>query len=143
MSTYNTIPDTAIRQGLITALAGIGTPIYDEEVPKSVIPIPTQRVLLSSQNTAEHDTSKCGHMWMSDILLDIVSEQDQGYSDRAIPETILNEINLIVDILQGIGIPGFTVYNTQVLNVRDISLQTATKTINRKLARYQFLLGPG
>ena len=142
MSSYNTIPDTAIRQGLITALAGIGTPIYDEEVPKTVIPIPAQRVLMTSQNTTQHDTSKCGHMWMSDIMLDIVSEHDQGYSDRAVPEAILNAINLIIDTLDSIGIPGFIVYNTQVLNIRDLSVQTPTKTINRKLARYQFLLGP-
>lgn len=142
MSAYNAIPDTAIRQGFITALSGISTPIFDEEVPKSVIPIPAQRVLLSSQITAQHDTSKCGHLWMSTILLDIISEQDQGYSNRAIPEVILNDINLIIDTLESINIPGFKVYNTQVLNIHDASLQTSTKTVNRKLVRYQFLLGP-
>lgn len=141
MSHYNAIPDTPVRRAFISALSGISVAIYDMVVPKSA-DVPNQYILLTTQTNSQADTSKCGHNWWHTILLDVVSIQDQGYTDRSVLDNICDQINQIVDTLESIGIPGFAVYNTQVMDTHDMSLETQTKTINRKLMRYQFLLGP-
>jgi len=136
----NRIPDKYVRKAFLTLLAGIGTPVYETKVPKSVQPPPAQRVLISTQNNSQHDTSKCGHLWYHSILLDIISENDNGFSQRDKVDDILDTINQIIDVQADIAVDGFTLYNTQVVDIHDMDLDTATKFINRKLVRYQFLI---
>lgn len=140
------IPDTPIRAAYITALSGITSggnqvPIYDLQVPKNVIPVPKIRILLSTQTKQQWNTSKCGHNWVCSILLDIIYEQMQGYVDRNVVDDIEQQISDILDLQHGdIGIAPFVVLNTQMLDAHDMSLQTATTTITRKLVRYQHIL---
>jgi len=141
MSNYNSIPDTPVRKAFVSALDPVGIPIYDMEVPKSV-DVPGSYILMTTQTNSQADTSKCGHNWWHSILLDVVSVQDQGYVDRSVLDGICDSINQIIDTLDSIGIPGFVVYNTQVIDTHDMTLTTQTKIISRKLMRYQFLLGP-
>jgi hypothetical protein len=136
------IPDTAVRVALISLFAGIGCPVYDEVVPKSVNPIPATRVLLSTQTDTQHSTSKCGHLWNHTILLDIVSEVAQGYSNKSVVDGIYNAINALVDLSNGdISLDGFTIYNTQVINSHDMYWNGPVISTNRKLVRYQFIIG--
>lgn len=137
----NIIPDKFIRKAFLTLLSGIGTPIFENKVPKSVDPVPLRRIILSTQTDAQHNTSKCGHNWSHSILLDIISEQPQGYSDKSIVEDIWQTINAVIDVQNDISVDGFTIYNTQMLDSHDIELDTQTVSINRKLVRYQFIMG--
>lgn len=137
----NIIPDKYVRKAFLTLFSGIGTPMYETKVPKDITPIPPQRVLLSTQTNTQHNTNKCGHNWSHSILLDIISEQPQGYSDKSIVEDIWQQINSVVDVQSDISVEGFIIYNTQMIESHDIELDTPTKSINRKLVRYQFIMG--
>lgn len=139
-------PDTFVRTALIAAFASITSggnpvPVYDMQVPKNIIPVPMRRILLTTQTKSQADTSKCGHNWKCSILVDIVYEQPQGYIDRSITDDIEQQISDIVDLSTGdLSIPPFKVLNTQMLDSHDMSLQTQTTSITRKLVRYQFML---
>lgn len=143
-----TNPDKYIRIACITAInlqftnAYATCPIYDTQVPKDVVPIPALRVILSTQTKKQANTTKCGHDWQCTLLFDIINEQPQGYSDRTIIEDIEELISNAIDLNPGdLDIPPFVVYNTQVADTHDMSLQTQVKSIDRKLVRYQWILG--
>lgn len=138
------IPDTAIRSALITAFTGLlDIPAYDTAVPKDVEPLPNLYVIFGTQDNRQHSTNKCNHLWAHVCMLDIVSQQPQGYASKKIVEDILNQIQTVVDLpgTADLDIPGFSVYNTQVLSTTDMSLNTPTQTIVRKIVRYQWILG--
>lgn len=142
------IPDKYIRQACIAAinaqLSGnyISCPIFETEVPMNVIPIPSPRIILSSQTLNQENTTKCGHDWSSTIIIEVINEQQRGYSNKAIVEDILQLVNNAIDVSPGdLNISPFVVYNTQVLGVTDMGYESPTKTINRKSVRYQFILG--
>jgi hypothetical protein len=134
-------PNKFIRKSLLSLFTTI-VPTFDVEVPKSVDPIPATRILLSTQTKTQRNTSKCGHNWQCSILVEIINEQHQGYADRSIVDDIDEQISDMVDLIgsNDITIPPFTVYNTQYLEEHDMTLETPTKTINRLLVRYQFIL---
>lgn len=145
------LPDKYIRIACIAAINlqfttnYVTCPIYDTQVPKSVDPIPGLRVILSTQTKKQANTTKCGHDWQATLLFDIINEQPQGRSDRTIIENIEELINNALDLNPGdLDIQPFVVYNTQVLDTHDMPLQTPTVSIDRKLVRYQWILGlPG
>jgi hypothetical protein len=147
----STIPDKYIRQAYITAINAelsanyVTCAIFETEVPKDVIPIPATRMILSTQTKKQANTTKCGHDWNCTILVDIISEQNQGFSDKSITEDLEELVNNAIDISPSdLLIPPFIVYNTQVLSSNDMGLETPTKTINRKVVRFQHILGlPG
>lgn len=133
-----------IRKAYIALLAG-ATPIYDMEVPKNVTPIPATRILISTQTDTQTNETKCGHDWDSTILLDVISEQQQGFVDRSVVDDIIEFILSRIDTFtltgQDIAIAPFPVYYTKVDNITDLTLTTPTKTIVRKLIRFRHILG--
>lgn len=136
----NIIPDTAVRTAFISLLGGIGTPLYETRVPENIDPIPAQRVLLSTQTDRQANTNKCGHLWRHSILLDIISENVRGYSNKSVVEAIANQINAIIDVQSDIPVNGFVIYDTTIENIHDMDFDTATKSINRKLVTYSFII---
>lgn len=140
-----TNPDTPIRKAYIALLSGITSggnpvPIFDTQVPKN-IDTPLRRLILSTQTKNQSNTSKCGHNWQCSILLDIIYEQQQGYVDRGVVDDIEEQISNIIDLqAQDITISPFVTLNTTILDSHDMSLNTATTTIIRKLIRYQHIL---
>lgn len=145
------IPDKYIRKAYISLiniqLANnyLTCPIYDSIIPKDINPIPPLRIILSTQTKKQANTTKCGHDWLCTILLDIIYEQNLGFVDKVMVETIEEVISNAIDLNPiDIPIPPFFVYHTEILDSHDMSLQTQTKSINRKLVRYQHILGiPG
>lgn len=136
----NLIPDTNVRTAFITLLGGIGTQIFETRVPLNVDPIPAQRIILSTQTDNQANTNKCGHLWNHSILLDIISENPLGYSNKSAVEAIAQAVNSVIDVQEDIVVNGFKIYNTTVSNIHDMDYDTATKTINRKLVRYNFII---
>lgn len=137
------IPDKYIRLAIINLATGvIDTPIYETVIPKSVIPTPLTYILLSTQSKQQKNTSKCGHNWQCSIVLDICSNNQQGYSSKAVVEDIEQQLSDLIDLSgrNDIAIPPFTVLNTQMLDSHDMSYETPTLTVSRKIVRYQFIL---
>lgn len=142
------IPDKYIRKAYISLIniqlanSYLTCPIYDSVVPKDIDPIPPLRIILSTQTKKQANTTKCGHDWQCTILLDIIYEQNLGFVDKVIVETIEEVISNAIDLNPNdIAIPPFIVYNTQILDSHDMSLETQTKSINRKLVRYEHIVG--
>jgi len=137
----NETPDLQVRQTIYGLITPLGSPVYDMQVPKDAV-IPDLYILLTSQTNRQHSTSKCGHLWATTILLDVVYQQAQGFSNREPLDALCSNINQVVDLNGGdITLTGFQVMNTQVLDTHDMgALDTPTKTINRKLMRYQFIV---
>lgn len=118
--------------------------LFDFQVPEDFIPIPSTYVLMSTQTKQIANETKCGHGWNCSILLDIISEQQHGFLDRSIVDDIETEILTAIDtwtfIKTDIGIQPFIVYYTKVEDSRDLSVNTPTKTIVRKLLRISHIL---
>jgi hypothetical protein len=129
-------PDKYIRKAYLGYI--LGTPIYDKEVPKNIDPIPKSYILITSQTKSQENTSKCGHDWNCTIVLDIVATFTQGYADTAMVDDIEESISNVIDLQQDQILidAGFTVYNTQMLSSTDMTLDTKTQTIIRKIVRY-------
>lgn len=142
-----TTPDKYIRKAYLLAIAaqfvtdGITCPIYDMQVPKDTSPVPPLRLILSTQTKKQANTSKCGHDWNASILLDIIYEQQQGFTDRSVVDDVETSVNSAIDVEEDIDCPPFTIYNTQILDTHDMSLQTPTKSITRRLVRIQHIMG--
>jgi hypothetical protein len=135
------IPDTEVRKAFIALISGLNIPVFDEVVPKN-IDIPPTRVLLSTQTDSQVSTNKCGHLWNHTLLIDIVSECPQGFSNKSVVDGIYNSINNLVDLASGdISLNGFVVYNTQLQNSHDMYWNGPSISTNRKLVRYQFVIG--
>lgn len=138
-------PDKFVRKAYLIALSNvvmgsIPVPVYDKRVPINVKPIPTTRIILSSQTKRIDTETKCGHGWECSMLLDIISEQNISFVNTAIVDDIEEQISDLMDIWQAQGheilIPPFVVYHTTFSDSHDIELETDTTTIIRKLVRY-------
>lgn len=136
-------PDKFIRKAYLQLLANIGCPIYDMVLPKSET-IPSTYVLITSQTKRPYEETKCGHEWDCTILLDIIAEFNHGFANRAVADDIETAILTAIDTWtfeqQQISIDPFTVYRTVVDDSHDLSLNTPTKTIVRKLLRFRHFL---
>lgn len=138
-------PDPYIRAAYLNlfgslTIGSVQVPVYVDEVPISVTPIPRTRILITTQTKSGVNDTKCGHEWMCSILLDIISEQQRGYVNRTIVDNIEQQISDLIDLwtLNGVElmIPPFTCYYTKAADSHSILLDTPTTTIIRKLVRY-------
>lgn len=145
------IPDKYIRAKYISLLSTVTTggasgvipvPVFDMLVPKSTTPIPGIRIVITSQTKSQADTTKCGHNWLCSISLDIINEQYLGFASTVILDDIEEQISNLID-LQGadVDFTPFICYNTHVGTPVDMSYQTATQSIGRKVLRYEHLIG--
>jgi len=143
-------PDKVIRAKYISLFASVTTPngsgvqsvpVYDKLVPKSVIPIPATRIVITTQTKNQANTTKCGHDWATVITLDIINEQPQGYANTSILDDIEEQINNLIDLPNGdVDFTPFTCYNTQVHTPTDLSYGTPTLSIGRKVLRFEHQL---
>lgn len=138
-------PDKYIRRAYLIALANISSgsvsvPVFDRRVPISVKPIPSTRIIISSQTKSIADETKCGHGWDCSILLDIISEQNISFVNTAIVDDIEEQISNMIDLWQAskgeLLIPPFKCYRTAFSDSHDMDLETPTLTIIRKVIRY-------
>lgn len=143
-------PDKVIRAKYISLFTSVTTPaisgvqhvpVYDKLVPKSVVPIPATRIVITTQTKNQANTTKCGHDWATVITLDIINEQPQGFANTAILDDIEEQISDLIDLQNGdVDFSPFTCYNTQVHTPTDLSYETPTKSIGRKVLRFEHLI---
>lgn len=138
------VPDKYIRQAYLTLLGDIGVPIFVDEVPQSVDPIPSPRIIITTQTKTTDGESKCGHGWRCSILLDIINEQERGFANRTVVDDIEQQVSDRIDTWTesgtDINIPPFVCYYTKFSDSHDMGLDMPTKTISRKLVRYEHRL---
>ena len=140
MSITLPLPDKYVRKALYTLLNGIVVNtntinIYDSRV---VGTIPQHYILMTTQTNQVNRKTKCGDIWQSSILLDIVTRYDATGNTGSrlladdITETVRNllETNLT---LEG----GLTVLEQTLDFPNDITSVTTNENIFRKFIRIE------
>lgn len=143
-------PDETVRTKYISLFSTVTTPngsgvqvvpVFDKLVPKSVVPIPATRIVITTQTKNQANTTKCGHDWATVITLDIINEQSQGFANTAVLDDIEEQISDLIDLQNGdVDFSPFICYNTQTHTPVDLSFETPTLSIGRKVLRYEHQL---
>lgn len=129
-------PNKYIRTAYLTAFAALTVPAWSKKVPKDVIPIPDNYVLLISQTKNTTERSKDGFEWLCTIVFDIISRQEAGYASTVIVDNVEEDI---IDIVESdIAIAGFTVKDINLISSLDLDSEEDEASIVRRVLTYQF-----
>lgn len=135
-------PNKYIRKAYLTALAGIGVPIYDKRLPAD-IEIPEKYVLIQGQTKTEALRTKCGKSWQSYTNIDIYVRSNRGFADSAevddLEELITNA--LAPSTQTDLPVENFTVYNTFVDESVDLPQEFGNETVLHRVLRFRIILG--
>tara|TARA_R110000796_G_scaffold13433_1_gene43368 strand:- start:914 stop:1351 length:438 start_codon:yes stop_codon:yes gene_type:complete len=140
------LPDKWVRKAIHTAInnmvvSGKTIPCYDTRVPSNN----TQSdfyVIMSTQTNSVLKLNKCEDFWESSILLDVITSY-KGVGNpgsRLLVDDILNNIisltdNLVLDAASGLDI----IFQTEN-GINDLSSETDTENIFRKLMRIELTI---
>lgn len=139
-------PNKYIRIGIISALkAAVPTlKVWYKKVPASLTPVPKVYVLLDSQTKNETVVSKSitekatNFEWLATIDVNIYSFKESGYSDADIVDDL--EETILSVIRTGVDIPNFDTKDVRILESQDLSTETETFSIDRKLIKFEIWL---
>ena len=139
------LPDKYVRKAVYDAVNNIlvdtlTIPAYDSRVSGNVIP--QHFILLTTQTSQVNQMTKCGDVWESSILVDIVTTYDGtgNPGDRLLSENILDAVrnatnNLVLDAASGL------VIQKQIQDFpNDIVTITENENIFRKLMRLELTI---
>ena len=139
------LPDKYIRKAVFDAINNIVVdtltiPAYDSRVSGNVIP--QHFILMTTQTNQVNQMTKCGDVWESSILIDIVTTYDGSGNtgSRLLSENILDAVrnatnNLVLDVASGL------VVQKQIQDFpNDIVTITENENIFRKLMRLELTI---
>lgn len=129
-------PNKYIRQGIINAIGG-AVPVYYKRVPKTIA-TPANYIIINSQTKQESFRAKKCWEWLCQVNIDIWSVGTQGMPPNVsvddLEETVLNAM----ESMQVTG--GFTTNYCDLINDIDLSVETDTHSIERKVLTYEIWL---
>lgn len=132
-------PNKYIRIAYINALeAATGLQAWYKKVPKTVKPTPARYILLDNQTKNETEVSKCDFDWLCTMDINIYSVNAAGYSDAEIVDDYEQQILSVIK--PGLTIPYFKNKRTVILESLDLSVETNTQSIDRKLLKMEHWL---
>ena len=139
------LPDKYVRKAVFDAVNNIVVdtltiPAYDSRVTGSVIP--QHFILMTTQTNQVNQMTKCGDVWESSILIDIVTTYDGSGNtgSRLLSDNILDAVrnatnNLVLDVSSGL------VVQKQIQDFpNDIVTITENENIFRKLMRLELTI---
>ena len=139
------LPDKYIRKAVFDAVNNIVVdtltiPAYDSRVSGNVIP--QHFILMTTQTNQVNQMTKCGDVWESSILIDIVTTYDGSGNtgSRLLSDNILDAVrnatnNLVLDVASGL------VVQKQIQDFpNDIVTITENENIFRKLMRLELTI---
>ena len=139
------LPDKYIRKAVFDAVNNIVVdtltiPAYDSRVTGNVIP--QHFILMTTQTNQVNQMTKCGDVWESSILIDIVTTYDGSGNtgSRLLSDNILDAVrnatnNLVLDVASGL------VVQKQIQDFpNDIVTITENENIFRKLMRLELTI---
>ena len=139
------LPDKYIRKAVYDAVNNIVVdtltiPAYDSRVTGNVIP--QHFILMTTQTNQVNQMTKCGDVWESSILIDIVTTYDGSGNtgSRLLSDNILDAVrnatnNLVLDVASGL------VVQKQIQDFpNDIVTITENENIFRKLMRLELTI---
>ena len=139
------LPDKYIRKAIFNAVNNIVVdtltiPAYDSRVFGNTIP--NHFILMTTQTSQVNQMTKCGDVWESSILIDIVTTYDGSGNtgSRLLADNILDAVrnatnNLVLDVASGL------VIQKQIQDFpNDIVTITENENIFRKLMRIELTI---
>ncbi len=139
------LPDKYIRKAIFDAVNNIDVdgftiPAYDSRVTGNFIP--PHFILMTTQTNQVNQMTKCGDVWESSILIDIVTTYDGSGNtgSRLLSDNILDAVrnatnNLVLDVASGL------VVQKQIQDFpNDIVTITENENIFRKLMRLELTI---
>ena len=135
-------PTTNIREAYWNAMNGtISAPIFVDNIPLGVNPLPSIYVLISGQSKQERSICKrCPISWTCSITLDVISVSDASGNNRLAVDNVENEIYEIVNKCANLSIEGFKVTNVRLVNSLNSDVDIATQNIDRQTVTYEIEL---
>ena len=125
-------PNKYIRQAIINALSPL--PTYSNRVPKS-INTPNMYAVIESQGKIEFANYKRGNEWEVNLNLSLYHRNPIG-NDMA--HVLDDEVEKIIPLLKDLKHPIIGIKNATLESERDMTFDTDTNTINRKILTYTF-----
>ena len=139
------LPDKYIRKAVFDAVNNLVVdtltiPAFDSRVSGNVIP--DHFILMTTQTSQVNQMTKCGDVWESSILIDVVTTYSStgNPGNRSLSENILDAVrsatnNLVLDVSSGLVIQK----QTQDFP-NDIVTITENENIFRKLMRLELTI---
>lgn len=125
-------PSKYIRLSIINALAPLK--VWSNRVPKNVTPTPTTYALIQSLGKQEYAECKTGNEWLVSVDVDFYHLGTLGYDYSTILD---DEIQRCLPFIYTITSPNIRIKNVDLEFERDLSFDTATNSINRKVLTFQ------
>jgi hypothetical protein len=124
-------PNKHIRKAIYDAVNPI-YPCFDMQVTGDVIP--SQYVIISTQDKEIDKATKCGYQWVSYTLLDLVCIYNGAGN---VGSRVANDDmeNTILGLIENINISGYTVVNRRYEFPSNLDSSTATQTVYRNFIR--------
>ena len=139
------LPDKYIRKAVFDAVNNLVVdtltiPAYDSRVSGNTIP--QHFILMTTQTSQVNQMTKCGDVWESSILIDIITTYNGSGNtgSRLLSENILDAVrnatnNLVLDVASGL------VVQKQIQDFpNDIVTITENENIFRKLMRLELTI---
>jgi hypothetical protein len=139
------LPDKYVRKAVFDAVNNLVVdtltiPAFDSRVSGNVIP--QHFILMTTQTNQVNQMTKCGDVWESSILIDIVTTYDGSGNpgSRLLSDNILDAVrnatnNLVLDVSSGL------VVQKQIQDFpNDIVTITENENIFRKLMRLELTI---
>lgn len=132
-------PTTAIRESFWYALSGvISAPIFVDNIPLGVDPLPVVYVLISGQSKQERSICKrCPNLWTCSITLDVISVTDASNNNRLLVDNVEQEIYEIVNKCSDFQVDGFSITNMKLLNTLNADVDIDTQNLDRQIVTYE------
>ena len=139
------LPDKYIRQAVFNAINNLVVdtltiPAFDSRVSGNVIP--DHFILMTTQTSQVNQMTKCGDVWESSILIDVVTTYDGSGNtgSRLLSENILDAVrsatnNLVLDVSSGL-----VIQKQKQDFPNDIVTITENENIFRKLMRLELTI---
>lgn len=124
-------PNKYIRKAIYDAIIGTYS-CFDMQVTGNVIP--TEYVIISTQDKGIDKATKCGNRWEVATLLDIVCIYNgAGNTGSRVKNDDME--NIILGLIANISIPGYTVLNRSYEFPSNLDNSTATQVVYRNFIR--------
>lgn len=138
------LPDKWIRKAVYDAVngivvGGVQIPCYDSRVTGKNI---SSYILLTTQTNTVDDSIKCGNMWESSILIDIVTRYDLNTNNgsRVLADNILDNVRAATNNLTLDTDSNLEIQKQKQNFPNDIVSESKNEIIFRKLMRIELTI---
>jgi hypothetical protein len=137
-------PDKFIRAAYIESLqTATGVKVWHKKIPKNTSPVPSKYIILDSLTKNETVKAKGEYFeWLCTIDVNIYNVKASGYSSAAVVDD-LEQVVLNVVRMGNVRVMGFSNKNTAILETQDLSAETTTQSVDRKLIKFEHWLSRG